>query len=234
MAVVKLGEVLIGLRGTIGGITFSANGSSAYAKRLVTPVRRRTDLQVAKRGWFTQIRQDWSACNEGQIADWNALATSPPEVDINSLGDTILLSGSAWHTRVNMRRLQAGQAIERNAPVNASVSAPATFGLVVYDFADGVSNSVFSYTEDDFDGFYAALFLSPTLSPVRQVQTTGYANIWCGSVEGDTETRINEELQSAFGWIRAGQKVFGELRKQSTTGIRSMALTTSCIVQEVA
>jgi hypothetical protein len=231
MAIIKLGETVVGLRGTIGGITFSQNGSGTYAKKLAHPVRKNTVLQAARRSSFSQCRQDWAAVTPAQYADWDALAIAPPEIDHNSLGDVILINASHWHTRVNMRRLQAGQAIERECPVNSGVAAPDSFGLTIYITSNLVDDSTFEYTEDDFDGFYAALFLAFANSTVRTVQSTGYRCVWCTSIEGDTSTRINEELVATFGTLTAGQNIFGRLYKQSTTGIRSTYQATNVVVK---
>ena len=233
MALVKLGETIIGLRGTIGGLTFSANKNGPYCKKLVVPVATRTILQSVMRSRFAAIRADWSACTPEQVAAWEALAADPPEVDYNPFGEIIYLSGSAWHMRVNMRRLEAGDEIERDCPENTPVVPPVSFGLTIYPSSDEIDASVFSYTEGDFDGFYAALRLSVCRGAVRNVQSTGWMTIWCGTVEGDTETVITEELVGAFGGVYVGQKVFGELRKQSPSGIRSTQLTATAIVEEV-
>lgn len=234
MAIVKLAAPLAGLRGLFGGMVFSANGSGNYAKKWEYPKNRRTILQADKRAWFSTIRNHWQSLTSGQVAAWDALAASPPETDYNSLGDLIFLSGSAWHCRVNMRRLQAGDAIEDDCPPNASVAAPVSFGLEIYDFNDGASSDVFTYTSGDFTGIYASLFLAPTLSPVRTKQSNGYRSIWCGTVDTLTSTEINAELAAAFGWLSEGMQVFGELRRQSLTGIRSAAKLAVTTVQPVA
>jgi len=234
MAITKLQAPLAGLRGTVGGVVYSANATGTYAKSWKYPKNARNVLQSEKRDWFARVRSDWLTLNPGQIAIWNALAFTPPEIDYNSLGVSIKLSGSAWHTRINMRRLQAGQAIESDCPVNASLAPPITFGLVCYDFTDGASDDLFTYTNGDFTGYYAYLELALTLSPVRNKQTTGYRVTWCGTVDAVTQTRINEELATAFGWINQGQKLFGRLRKQGTNGIRSTAIDATTVVLPAA
>jgi hypothetical protein len=234
MALVQFGELVIGVRGTIGGMTLSANGSGAYAKRWAQPPKSASVKQVEKRGWMSQVRADWRQCTEAQIAAWDALAADPPEIDYNPWGEQIYLSGSAWHTRINIRRLQCGQSIERDAPANSPIEAPATFGLTIYDFEDEVSDSTFNYTENDFTDLFAILYCSPSTSQARQVQTTGYLIVWADETEGATSTRINEELADAFGWLSAGQKIFGRLHKQRPSGIRSTYITTTTIIQEPA
>jgi len=230
MAIVKLGELIVGLRGTIQGLTFSANGSSPYVRKYAAPASRRTVKQSGKRAWFSEIRRQWGTLNPAQIAAWDALGASPPEEDYNSLGERVYLSGSAWHLRVNMRRLQAGQGINNSAPPNTSVSPPSSLSMTIYDSSDLVSDSVFNYGVGDFVGAYAVLHVSPSLSSVRNVQTTGYYVIWCGSVSVPGPEIMTAELVGAFGYLSEGQKVFGQLRKQSLKGIRSTAVLATTLV----
>jgi len=232
MAILKYSAPVDEVRGSVAGITYSRNGSSCYAKRYAYPLRSATQLQADRRSRFSQIRADWNQVTPAQYADWAALAAEPPEVDHNSLGDVILLNAAHWHTRINMRRLQAGDAIERACPVNTGVAAPDTFGLTIFKTANVVDESFFEYTDYDFDDFYAVLQLSLSSSPVRTKQTTRYTIQWCAAVEGLNTTRINEELITAFGALQTGAKIFGRLYKQSQTGIRSTYLSVTTIVQE--
>lgn len=232
MAMVKFAALVDGIRGKVGGFVFSANGAGNYVKELALPVAIQTAPQSIVRARFSRLRHAWGSLSEEQVAAWEALALNPPETDTNPFGEEFLQSGSAWHTRVNLRRLQAGQDYDDDAPASVPVDPPATFGLTVYESAELVEDSVFTYTENDFSGAYAVLAVAVVGSTVRTVQSSGYRVIWCGAVEGATATRINEELVAAFGALFVGQKVFGKLWKQSTTGIRSVALEASTLVLE--
>jgi hypothetical protein len=176
------------------------------------------------------IQHAWGQLTQEQVDDWAALALDPPELDYNSLAEQIWLSGAAWHMRVNMRRLQAGQAIEDDCPVNLAVDPATSFTMEVYEFGYAAGVDLFGYTDGDFATGYAVLQVATVMSTVKQVQTSGFKSIWCGTVEQATWTRINEELAVAFGWLSVGNKLFGRLLRQSTTGIRSVALETSCLV----
>lgn len=189
------------------------------------PADPKVSLQTGLRARLATIRRAWGSLTSGQIADWNALAIAPPELDYNSLGDQIWLSGSAWHTRINMRRIQAGDAIENDAPANVAVNPPDTFGLTVYEYDFAGRTDLVTYTQDDFDGFYASLHISVATSLVLAGTATGYRSIWCGAVADDVEQDITAPLASAFGWLAVGNRLFGRLFKQSTSGIRSIPLT---------
>jgi hypothetical protein len=225
MAIVKLQSPIAGLRGKYGGMIFSANGSGPYVRQWCMPPDPKSVLQTPLRADLTSIRHSWSNLTQGQIDDWNALAAAPPEIDYNSLGEEILLSGSAWHTRVNMRRVLSGDAIEDNCPVNTPVDPPLSFGLYCNDFFDAFPLAFFSYTDDDFDGFYAVLHISVASSSVLQSKTTGFRLVWSNTVTDGTLQDIMSELVTVFGSLTIGNRLFGRLYKQSTTGIRSTPLT---------
>jgi hypothetical protein len=231
MAILKLQAPVSGLRGKYGGMIFSANKSGPYIRQWVKPVAKRTVAQVSKRARMAMISHAWSVLDQGQIDAWDALALAPPEDDYNSLNVLILLSGAAWHMRVNLRRLEAGQAYEADCPANVVVDPATSFSMTVHTFDNVVDDDTFDYTDGDFDAGYAVLQVSLAPAGFRQVMTTGFMSVWCGAVEQDTWTRINEELATAFGWLVEPQKLFGRLYHQSETGIRSVALETSCVVE---
>jgi hypothetical protein len=167
-----------------------------------------------------------------QIAGWDALAAAPPEADYNSLGELIYLSGSAWYVRVNMRRLEVGQMISDPAPPSVAVSPPTAFTLDVTDFDDPTPTDTFDYGNNDFVGAYARLYLSMSVSGVRQVQTRGYNVTWAAVVPPIGPQDISAELRTVFGWLSGGQKVFGKLRVQSQQGIQSTDLLADTVVKE--
>lgn len=230
MAVIKLASPISGIRGKLGGVVFSAGKAGGYIKPWRGPVKMRTVGQGNARSQMALVRAQWGTLSQGQIDDWNALAASPPELDYNAFGEQIFLSGSQWHTRVNLRRLWVGDAIVNDAPVNASVSAPATFGLTVYEskYLSGVDE--FSYTDGDFSGVYAILEVAITASGVRQVAGVAGRQIYGGAVVGATSTEITSAMIETFGVLAAGSKCFGLLYRQSTTGIRSVAVAATTIV----
>jgi len=103
MALIKLGETLSGIRGTIGGITFSQNQSGPYAKHWARPVDPYTLPQQTKRNQISRWARTWSTLSDSQRDAWNAFAETDPEPNTNPLGDTIPHSGFHYFVRCNIR-----------------------------------------------------------------------------------------------------------------------------------
>jgi len=225
MAIVKLQSPIAGIRGKYGGMVFSANGSGAYVRQWSYPTSPNSVAQIEKRGWLTTIRHGWGALTQAKIDVWDALAAAPPELDYNSLGDQIWLSGSAWHTRVNMRRLQCGLAYEDDAPANVAVNPPVTFGLTVYEYDFTARADLLTYTNADFDGFGGVLQISISSSTARTNNTTGFMSIGCGAIPSNSPLNITTALADVFGWLAVGNRLYGKLFKMSTGGIRSVPIT---------
>ena len=229
MARLKLATPIAGLRGKVGGWVFSANGSGVYCKQWQPPTHSSSPAQAAHRANLAAVRHNWSTLNSTQIGLWDALAASPPEIDYDPFGDAFLLSGSAWHTRINLRLLQVGEDIDPDAPTSTPVDAPDSFGLEIYETAYSLREDMFSYTEDDFVDHFAILHIATTLSHVKQTYSRSHASIFSDAIVEATETDITSPLELAFGTVSENQKFFGRLFKQSATGIRSLPLTTTTL-----
>lgn len=225
MAIVKLQSPIAGLRGKYGGMIFSANGSGTYVKQWTYPTDPASVSQTLKRSWMARIRHGWGVLSQAKIDVWDALAASPPELDYNSLGDQIWLSGSAWHTRINMRRFECGLAYEDDAPPNVAVDPPLTFGLTVYEYDWAGRADLLTYTDGDFTGFGGVLQIAHSRSTALATRTTGYYSIGCGAIPTNSPLDITIPLAAVFGWLSVGNRLYGKLFKMSSGGIRSVPLT---------
>lgn len=230
MAIIKLGASIVGIRGTIGGMTFSANKSGPYIRPWAMPSNPRTAFQVGQRNIFSEIHNAFYDLSPAQRTDWDDLGLDPPEYDYNSLGQLITLSGAAWFRRINVRRIRAGQTIDLDAPPNTPLDPPQSFSLYVRDFSQSGAGNVVLYTDGDFAADYACLHIALSGSSATSQKTTGYQEIWCGTVEGSSQTNIHDELEAKFGWLSEDQQLFGRLWRQSYDGVRSTPLTTTFVV----
>ena len=124
MAITKIGPPLSGIRGTIGGVTYSANGSSTYAKAWSKGPNPRAAKQSTERTFLARMPALWAAINAGQRADWRSFASEPEQELFNSLGDGYFASGFNWFTKCNIRNLRVGNPIIDDAPEQTRPSPP--------------------------------------------------------------------------------------------------------------
>jgi hypothetical protein len=78
------------------------------------------------------------------------------------------------------------------------------------------------YTSGEFATFYAILMLSIAPGKGTNVQTTRYLICWEALGINDTNTSFGANYFAAFGTTQVGMRFFGELYRQSATGIRSV------------
>ncbi len=124
MAIIKIGPPLAGVRGTIGGIVFSENKSSTYAKIWTATSNPRTQKQTIERGYLGMMPHEWGALNDAQRADWRDFADDPAQELTNSLGDAYFASGFNWFCKCSIRLLRIGRTPLPDAPDQARPAAP--------------------------------------------------------------------------------------------------------------
>lgn len=124
MAIIKVGAPLAGIRGTLGGITYSENGSGTYAKQWSRPSNPKTPHQSVERGYLARMPGLWSALTDAQRADWRSFAADPAQEKINPLGETYYASGYNWFCQCNVSLLRVGRATIAPAPTQAQPAAP--------------------------------------------------------------------------------------------------------------
>ena len=124
MAITKIGPPLAGLRGTIGGITYSENGSGTYAKQWATPSNPRTSKQSEERSHLSQMPLLWNALTGVEKAAWNTFAALAAQELFNSLGESYYASGWNWFCKCNIRLLRVGRATIEPVPTQARPGAP--------------------------------------------------------------------------------------------------------------
>jgi len=124
MAITTIGAPLSGIRGTVGGITFSANKAGTYAKLWAPPSNPKTPNQSAQRGLVSQQPLQWSNMSDLQRDDWDVFAALVAQKLQNSLGQDYYACGYNWYTKCNVRVLRHGGAQFDTSPTIARPAAP--------------------------------------------------------------------------------------------------------------
>jgi hypothetical protein len=124
MAIITFGATVTGARGSVGGITFSANKSGPFIKEKGLPPNPRTPKQAEERGNYSKIPGLWNALTAVQQAAWDTFAALPAQELTNSLGENYFASGFNWFTKCNVRLLRVGRSTITATPTQARPAAP--------------------------------------------------------------------------------------------------------------
>jgi len=115
MALIKLGTLVVGIRGTMGGATFSANRAGTYAKAWNRPPISQTNAQQDQVGAWSNLNFEWAQLSSAEQSAWDTYAADPAQELTNSLGETYFATGQNWFIRINSHLIRSGRTI-RSAP----------------------------------------------------------------------------------------------------------------------
>jgi len=220
MARVKIGAPLTGIRGTIGGITFSQNATATYAKAWSGPRRNGTRLASKSRCVFGRHGNAWRDLDQSDRDDWDDYAALPAQELTNSLGEAYYASGWNWFASLNSRLAWIERSAITTPPAGARPAAP-TISSVTLEASGGGDSSAITYPEDEFDGLDFILFGRLWLSQGAVARTAGFFLILATQTPGATETNIQSEIESVFGTIPEDARLFASVHAQDSDGQRS-------------
>ena len=229
MAIVKFGTSVVGVRGTIGGITYSANASGPHARLWSKGSNPQSVLQSLTRGRISGLGALWAALDSAQKAAWKSFGLAPPETDTNSLGEVFRLTGWQWLVRVNQRRQSVGLTTTSTLPTSSGVAAPLTCTIVASELPAGTVT--LGWTGGDFPAGYSAILmlgLHPTTGLVSK--TTGLLQIYAEHEPAGTSADITEAVSTRFGSISAGWTLYAHVYKLRDDGVRSTVTIATCTV----
>lgn len=115
MALIKTGQGVAAISGSIGGTTFARNRYGAYARNRSTVVNPATPSQSAMRLIMATLVQAWSSTlSTAQRAAWDVYGANVAM--LNRLGEQVFLPGFNHFIRSNSIRLQAGLSMVLDGP----------------------------------------------------------------------------------------------------------------------
>lgn len=199
MAVIKLGPPLAGIRGTIGGVTYSANGSSLYAKAWARGANPQTPAQQVQRQNIATMPSLWNAMSDAERAAWRTFASDPAQELTNALGETYYASGYNWFVKCNTRLSRVGRSPITAVPTQARPAAPtitdfrvtvagtdpniATGGTASASSTDASSSAANAFDSNPSTGWFTAFgvttgwlqYVLPSPAVVRGYTLTAWA-----------------------------------------------------------
>ncbi len=132
MAIVLYGGGgVTGIRGSIGGVTFSANKSGSFARLWGRPSTQRSVLQVTARRELGFWAQAWAGIGAVDQAAWDVWAADPAQELTNALGVVYNLSGFQAYVRTNIWLATVARAAVSVPPVSSKPAAPTGIGMTL-------------------------------------------------------------------------------------------------------
>ena len=221
MAIITFAAPLSGIRGTIGGITYSANKAGPYIRSRGIPSNPKSLKQGNQRSVLADEAQAWATLTPTQQAGWDTLAGNPIMARINSLGDTYELSGFGMFCAINCNRVTTGQARRTTAPAAASQNPPSAITLTIQPAGSGGSSFVFTPPQLTPNKFMVC-FLTFGRSEGVNVRYSNFRLLIVLDSADTSPVTITNELDALFGDPIVGYKYFIDAAIQTNNGIRSV------------
>ena len=231
MARIQLGAPATGLRGTIGGITYSENGSGLYAKAWAQGPKKRTGAQQWMRALLSMGGGVWASLSQPQRNAWKAFALAPTEIDKYPWGIQYFLSGYAWFIRAQLRRFAVGLGVDPTPPSFPAPLIVHTPGLDI--FAPTFGTSTVTWGLDDFPATQSVILdLVFVRTPTLEVASHGFLQVLAKYEPGSTSEDIQTQLEAAFGLFGTGWTAHGRIYRQHEFGDRSAYASISTVVHQ--
>lgn len=223
MAIIKLGTTIVGIRGTAGGLTFSANQGGTYCKLWGQSSKPRTPAQSLQRGNLARMPSLWRALSGPQQAGWVTWAALPAQTRNNSLGLPYNASGFAWFTALSCNLLLAGRSPIATAPLLARPVAPVILTWV-FDSAGVPFTAQITYGLMEF-GVHEDIIIQASYKPGGGLQANyqGWKSIIAGIPSPTGTYPFPVEWRDAFGVPAAGGQGWIRVYKQTDEGLRGPA-----------
>lgn len=204
MAIIKFGTMVVGARGTIGGLIYTAGKAGPYVRPWAPTSNPRTAFQETSRSILSEVAREWSNASSAQQNDWDTYAAASAQELTNPLGETYFVSGFNWFCNCNSYRLARGAAVDHDAPPSAPATTP-----VITNFAiasDGECTfDINSAAWDNFDQpwYYLAYARSEGATYIRNNRR--FVKRF-GSPSVDATTIDAADVTAKFGSIIPGTR----------------------------
>jgi len=231
MARIKFGPIVVGIRGTLAGSTFSQNGAGAYVRAWARGANPRTPAQQQIRSNLTAGATAWRALTDLQRQAWNTFAADPAQAQTDPFGEFYYLSGFQWYVRINSLLALVERSPRSDPPTLPVPDAPT---ISTWAPAAGVlTSSTLTYPAGTF-GAGQDLILAVALAGGAGVTAAPTTRPIILALQSPPSSSVDcqDELEAAFGVLRAGQQAFAFVARQTSDGRRSPWTTAAAILTE--
>lgn len=217
MAKVKFGVIVTGIRGTVGGMTFSANASGSHARIWTRSSNPRSTLQQTARNRLATNALSWRSVSPTDQATWAAYAAANPQTDV--FGNTYYWTAFQAYVKINGQLLYVNRAPSPTAPTSTVPAAPtgctATLAVSSTPCVITITTAEFSPSCDFLCficlGTGTGLSVPPGPLQFIKFQTT----------PNTSPVTITTELAAVFGTLNTQQRAFVDIYRQTKDGVRS-------------
>lgn len=203
--------------------TASRNSFGQYFRTRAIPVNPRTELQTKVRETFGGLASAWTVLTDTQRAAWEVCARKFPKVD--SLGQTVVLSGFQQFIRSNTAMNQTGQGSQLEPKPDTYFSNAAIVPTVK---AGTTPKFEFTYQPSN-PGQFLVVDVSPQVRPGISY-FTDYRNLAIQPSNGTSPAEELGKYQATFGALMPGMKIFFRSRVLNECGVYGPEFTTTTIV----
>lgn len=204
--------------GSVGGATFAHNKSGLYVRARSIPTNPNTTFQQAVRNALSQLSQLWATTlTEAQRAAWDVYAANVPV--INTLGDSINLTGLNMYVRSNVARIQAGLARVDDGPVIYNLGSETAPTIDAVDAANDEVDVAFTATDDWATEDGAALIVLASRPQSTTINSFIGPYRFAGTIDGNSGGAPTSPAAVSLPFaIAAGQKLFTSIRLSRADG----------------
>lgn len=218
MAKVLLGPTVIGVRGTVAGITFSANRSGPYARGWHTPPNPKSALQLSARSTLATWAATWRTLTAAQQTTWNVYAAAAPQVLTDSLGQPYYASGFNWYITTQINLAHCAFATIPTAPILARQAIPLN---PIFEFHAEPSATPSRWRLDVADAnlaLFHAQWAAVTNSLGDNIQPAVLYLLQTTIPNASRILNFDAAANTKFGNAFVGQRMFGQLYSISAEG----------------
>ncbi len=215
--IIKFGPTIVGARGSLGGITFSANLAGAYAKMWARPPKTRTAAQATTGNTLGIAAQHWRTLSPANITAWNLWASTTAPARFNSLGIAITLSGFQWFVELSTKLLMNAATIIDTAPVLAE---PAVATPILFNIREtGTGTTGITFTNDTFLVDFAVIRLAQGASVGQQSFARPNYYVFRRAPFSGASIEFSADVEGIWGLIQLERSWFAQLSRINPEGL---------------
>lgn len=211
--------------GSLAGMTASHNKGGMYLRQRATPTNPNSPQQQIIRGFVNQLANLWvDTLTSAQRKSWDDYAVAVGVID--TVGNTIYLTGLNHYLRSNVPRLQDGLDRVDDAPTIFNLGDFTEPTIAASEATQQISIA-FENTDDWANEDGSAMLVNISRPQNNSINFFKGPYRHAGSVLGNSTTPPTspETLGTPFAFV-TGQRVFGHLRVTRADGRLSMPFRT--------